>query len=136
VPARHHLVDEDRVSGLAALEREGLVVHTVVPSDRGPVRKVYRLTEAGRAALLAWLDLPADEVEVLDEQAIKVLCYGLLPPERALAQLRSARDLRRGIGAAKISIVAGAAQARQDLGRGLVGGRPCRARGCPGRVWV
>src|SRR5215217_737876 len=39
---------------LARMEREGLVRHEVVPSDRGPERKVYSITEAGRDALLAW----------------------------------------------------------------------------------
>ncbi len=73
---------------LARLEREGLVRYEVVPSDQGPERKVYSITEAGREALLSWAGEPAAERQVRDEQLVKALCYGFLPKERALAQLR------------------------------------------------
>ena len=72
---------------LARLERDGLVEHEVVPSDKGPERKVYSPTEAGREALLAWADAPPAERQVRDEQLVKALCYGFLPEERALARL-------------------------------------------------
>ena len=77
---------------LAVLEQERLVTHTVVPSDRGPARKVYTLTLLGHDALLAWLDMPAAPPAVRDEEALKALCYGLLPPERARAQLEATRE--------------------------------------------
>jgi len=73
---------------LARLEREGLVRYEVVPSEQGPERKVYSITEAGREALLSWAGEPAAERQVRDEQLVKALCYGFLPKERALAQLR------------------------------------------------
>ena len=73
---------------LSELERDGLVVHKGVPSDRGPERKVYSITEAGREALLSWAGEPAGERQVRDEQLVKALCYGFLPKERALARLR------------------------------------------------
>jgi len=72
---------------LARMEREGLVRYEVVPSDRGPERKVYSITEAGRKALLSWAGEPAAERQVRDEQLVKALCYGFLPTERALARL-------------------------------------------------
>src|SRR5215217_5634108 len=78
---------------LSALERDGLVVHEVVPSDRGPERKVYSITEAGREALLSWVDSPPVERQVRDEQLVKVLCYGFLPTERALARLEEVKAL-------------------------------------------
>jgi len=72
---------------LARLERDGLVEHEVVPSAKGPERKVYSLTEAGRESLLAWADAPPAERQMRDEQLVKALCYGFLPEERALARL-------------------------------------------------
>jgi DNA-binding PadR family transcriptional regulator len=72
---------------LARMEREGLVRHEVVPSDRGPERKVYSITEAGRDALLAWTDEPPTERRMRDEQLVKALCYPYMPKERALARL-------------------------------------------------
>jgi DNA-binding PadR family transcriptional regulator len=78
---------------LTGLERDGLVVHEVVPSDRGPERKVYSITEAGREALLSWVDSPPVERQVRDEQLVKVLCYGFLPTGRALARLEEVKAL-------------------------------------------
>ena len=72
---------------LGRMEREGLVRYEVVPSDQGPERKVYSITEAGREALLAWAGEPAAERQVRDEQLVKALCYGFLPKERVLARL-------------------------------------------------
>ena len=40
---------------LKRMEAEGLLASEEQPSDKGPPRKVYRRTEAGRAALIAWL---------------------------------------------------------------------------------
>ncbi len=77
---------------LARMEREGLVRYEVVPSDQGPERKVYSITEAGREALLSWAGEPAAERQVRDEQLVKALCYGFLPKERALAQLREEKS--------------------------------------------
>lgn len=76
---------------LADLERRGLVAFTEMPSEQGPTRKVYRLTPGGREALLEWVAQPAADAEVRDEQLLKALCYGFLPPERAIELLRLAR---------------------------------------------
>jgi PadR family transcriptional regulator, regulatory protein AphA len=76
---------------LADLEQQGLVTYTEVPSDQGPTRKVYSLTPAGLDTLLEWVDQPAADAEVKDEQLLKALCYGFLPAERVIALLRMAR---------------------------------------------
>lgn len=76
---------------LADLERRQLVTCTEMPSEQGPTRKVYSLTPAGNDALLFWVEQPAAEAEVRDEQLLKALCYGFLPPERAVELLTVAR---------------------------------------------
>lgn len=43
---------------LQRLEKRGLLTSKTEPSDRGPPRKVYSLTKAGRAELRAWLQRP------------------------------------------------------------------------------
>jgi PadR family transcriptional regulator, regulatory protein AphA len=73
---------------LARMEGEGLVRYEVVPSERGPERKVYSITQAGREALLSWAAEPGAGRQVRDEQLVKALCYGFLPKERAVARLR------------------------------------------------
>ena len=80
---------------LNGFERDGLVVHETVPSDRGPERKVYSLTGKGIEALLAWAGEPADAPEVRDEQLVKALSYGMLPPETTRGLLEAARELHR-----------------------------------------
>lgn len=76
---------------LADLERRALVEYEEVSSEQGPARKVYHLTQAGSDTLLTWASAPAADAEVRDEQLVKALCYGFLPPERAIEQLRLAR---------------------------------------------
>ena len=78
---------------LAKFERAGLVIHETVPSDRGPERKVYSLTERGRDVLLAWAAQPAGDPETRDEQLVKALSYGMLPEETAKGLLEEARRL-------------------------------------------
>jgi len=73
---------------LAGLEEYGLVEHEVVPSDRGPERKVYSPTDTGREALLSWAAEPPAGARVRDEQLVKALCYPYMPEGRVLARLR------------------------------------------------
>lgn len=92
--SHYFAVGHNRVyPALSELERDGLVEHEVVPSDRGPERKVYSITQAGREALLSWVDSPVAERQVRDEQLVKVLCYGFLTTEHALARLEEVKAL-------------------------------------------
>lgn len=77
---------------LADLEQRGLVSHEVVPSEKGPVRKVYSPTEAGRGALLRWAEEPAAETRIRDEQLVKALCFGHLSEGRVLARLGEVKE--------------------------------------------
>jgi PadR family transcriptional regulator AphA len=72
---------------LARMEREGLVGHEVVPSEKGPERKVYSVSEAGREVLLAWAEEPPTERHMRDDQLVKALCYPYMPRGRALGRL-------------------------------------------------
>ncbi len=51
---------------LARLERGGLVKTYLVPSDRGPARKYYQLSDAGRSELHAGLEGWQQLVGVVD----------------------------------------------------------------------
>ncbi|WP_119071314.1 PadR family transcriptional regulator [Rubrobacter indicoceani] len=89
-PAKHSSI----YPALASLERAGLVAHEVVPSEQGPVRKVYSLTGAGQEALLSWVEGSAEDPQIRDEQLVKTLCYGFLSRDQALRLLREARGRR------------------------------------------
>lgn len=76
---------------LADLETRSFVEFTEEPSEQGPTRKVYHVTPAGYDALFTWVDAPAADAEVRDEQLLKALCYGFLPSQRAIELIRLAR---------------------------------------------
>jgi DNA-binding PadR family transcriptional regulator len=85
---------------LARLERDGLVVGESVPGDsRG--KRTYRLTDAGRAEVEAWVDAPVAGRRLKDEFFMKLVVVtsaGLATPERLIADqrreyLQSLRDL-------------------------------------------
>jgi DNA-binding PadR family transcriptional regulator len=87
-------------STLARLDREGLVDgHEVEGDGRG--KRVYELTERGRAALAEWLDTPVDGVRLRDEFFMKFVVATsarLASPSTLIAgqrreHLQSLRDL-------------------------------------------
>ena len=78
------------------LERRGLAAHESVPSGKGPERKVYSPTEAGREALLSWAEEPAPMPRIRDEGLVKALCFGHLPEGRALERLGDLRERHAG----------------------------------------
>ncbi len=85
---------------LGRLERDGLVVGTAVPGDsRG--KRVYELTDAGRAALADWVELPVSGRRLKDEFFMKFIVVAsmrLAQPKHLLEgqrreYLQSLRDL-------------------------------------------
>jgi DNA-binding PadR family transcriptional regulator len=87
-------------STLARLDREGLVAGQGVEGD-GRGKRVYELTERGRAALAEWLDAPVPGVRLRDEFFMKfavVTSAGLASPSVLIDRqrreyLQSLRDL-------------------------------------------
>jgi DNA-binding PadR family transcriptional regulator len=85
---------------LGRLERDGLVVGEPVPDDsRG--KRVYRLTDAGRSMLAAWIETPTSGRGLKDEFFMKLVVLtssGLADPMTLVATqrreyLQSLRDL-------------------------------------------
>jgi DNA-binding PadR family transcriptional regulator len=85
---------------LGRLERDGLAVGQAVPGDsRG--KRLYELTEAGRAALAAWIELPVSGRRLKDEFFMKFIVVAstqLAEPKQLLEgqrreYLQSLRDL-------------------------------------------
>ena len=74
---------------LKKLAEDGLVEAIVVPQQGKPDKKVYLITEAGRAALLDWLAEPMDKLSLTKDPALLRLFFsGALDKEMLLAQLR------------------------------------------------
>lgn len=76
---------------LSRFDREGLVTHESVPSEKGPARKVYSITEKGLDTLLGWSEEPAADSQTRDEQLVKALSYGFLETEKVLELLGEVR---------------------------------------------
>ncbi|WP_437735753.1 helix-turn-helix transcriptional regulator [Sorangium sp. So ce1335] len=67
---------------LHALEGEGLVEATTMPGDGKPDRKVYALTEPGRAALKAWLEEPLEPLLLRHPLLLKLVFAAQVPPRK------------------------------------------------------
>ena len=81
---------------LKKLAQEGLVEATVIPQEGKPDKKIYLITEAGRATLMDWLAEPMDELSLPKDPALlKLFFSGALDKETLLAQLRHQLALRR-----------------------------------------
>ncbi len=74
---------------LARLERDGFVTHTVVEQRERPDKKVYAITDAGRAALAAWAAEPMRIPPERDEFMLKVFSLWLADPQRALGLIQT-----------------------------------------------
>ena len=79
-PALHGLLDD------------GLVAVNVVSSEEKPSRKVYRITEAGRQALEAWVNKPADTEPSMKAFLMRLILARNYSREGLVAYLRRRRS--------------------------------------------
>ncbi len=94
--ARHfwHAQTSQIYRTLDALEKEGMVESERQPQNDRPDRRVYSLTDAGRADLLAWLHQPMTEIEpTKDTLLVRLFFAALVDKETTLTQLRLQRAL-------------------------------------------
>jgi DNA-binding PadR family transcriptional regulator len=89
---------------LQRLERDGLVRSQDVVQVTRPNKRVYELTDAGREALVSWIDRPSDGPRVRDDFFMKLVLsehtgasdrLGLINRQRRyyLSQMRSLSEL-------------------------------------------
>ncbi len=75
---------------LSRLEREGLIAGEAASSG-GRRRKSYRITDAGRDALAAWLRSEGAGWELRDEGLLKIFFADSVAPGEALERVRALR---------------------------------------------
>ena len=81
---------------LAQLEQQGLVrYHIVDQQGVRPNKKVYELTEEGRAALRQWVESPTPPVILRDEFFLKAYSLWLADPGRMMEVFREQAQLRK-----------------------------------------
>jgi DNA-binding PadR family transcriptional regulator len=76
---------------LGRLEEKGLIQGEAVSQSGRPDKRVYEITEAGRAALAEWLDQPAVEPRLRDDFFMKLV----LAPAAGAADPQELIDLQR-----------------------------------------
>lgn len=108
---------------LARLEEAGMVTHTVVAQRDRPDKKVYEITEVGRAALREWVVSPLRPVTDRDELMLKTYSVWLADPEQAIALFRTQERLHLDrlaqyeLLAAEMEAKAGSEHLRRDAPR-------------------
>jgi DNA-binding PadR family transcriptional regulator len=78
---------------LEAMEAQGLVTARVVEQDRRPNKRLFSLTEAGRAALREFTGQPAKLTAIRDELLVKVQAVDAGDAEAVRAAIAGRRDL-------------------------------------------
>lgn len=68
-------------TGLDRLERDGHVVHRTVEQQERPAKKVFALTESGRAELVSWMRSPSvPDLDLRNATFLKLLLADMLDP--------------------------------------------------------
>ena len=81
---------------LKKLEKDGMVISHIEPQQSRPNRRVYEITETGKADLNEWLAQPLIEIEQRKELLLLKLFFSAqLNPQRVLTQLRLQETLHR-----------------------------------------
>jgi len=81
---------------LRQMEAEGLVVSEFVYAESQPDRRVYSLTDAGRAEFNAWLEQSLTEMSPIKEElAVRLFFSARRDPKSVLAELYLQRELHQ-----------------------------------------
>lgn len=82
---------------LNQMEANGWTVSVMEHQDGKPSRKVYSLTDAGRAEFLRWLSEPVELSEARIPMLVKVFFGARLPREQFVEQIRTYRAQLAGL---------------------------------------
>lgn len=77
---------------LARMEAQGLVEVKVIPQAGRPDKKVYSLTERGRAELIQWIGQPAESSATREELLVKIKAGFLVPPSILIQEIERHRQ--------------------------------------------
>lgn len=80
---------------LSKLADEGLVAFKEIAQPDKPTKKLYRVTPAGRAALLKWMRQPTEPGIVKEPLLIKLFAGHLLKPGEMAAEMARERERHR-----------------------------------------
>jgi len=103
-----HATTSQIYSELGKMEQDGWLISERVVQDEKPNRRVYSITEKGRAELLEWLSAPEinPKGDIIAKNAflLKVLFAGYTSKESSLKLLHSFREIYLAAKTAKASV--------------------------------
>ncbi|MEB3288499.1 MAG: PadR family transcriptional regulator [Leptolyngbya sp.] len=78
---------------LGKMEQQGWVVYETLPQAGKPDKKIYSLTEAGRAELRRWYAEPTEPTPIREDLLVRVLAAPYVPEGRLMDELRRRRQI-------------------------------------------
>ena len=78
---------------LGKMEQQGWVTHETVPQVGKPDKKIYGITDAGRAELLCWYSEPTEPTPIREDLLVKVLAAPYASVDVLLRELQRRRQL-------------------------------------------
>mgnify|MGYP001230885127 CR=1 FL=1 len=87
-----HATSAQIYAELKRMEAEGLIAGRDLVQEKYPTKRLYHLTEQGRATLLEWLREPSGLQRMKDDMQLRTFVFDLLPPEDAIVQLAHHRE--------------------------------------------
>ena len=80
---------------LKRMEMDQLVISTRITHEWRPTKKVYAITDKGKAELIEWLGQEATLQAVKDEMMLKCFAFHLIPADEAARQIEHHRALHK-----------------------------------------
>jgi DNA-binding PadR family transcriptional regulator len=78
---------------LAKLEEQGMIIPTAIPQDGRPDKKLYSITETGKAHLREWIVQPSEPTPIREDLLVKVLAAHLVPRPLIVKELERRREI-------------------------------------------
>jgi DNA-binding PadR family transcriptional regulator len=80
---------------LSKMEKQGWVTFETVPQEGKPDKKIYAITDAGRAELHRWYQQPTEPTPIREDLLVKVLATPYASREDLLLELNRRRALHQ-----------------------------------------
>lgn len=78
---------------LGKMEQQGWVQFKRIPQEGKPDKKIYDITDAGKAELLRWYQLPTEPTPIREDLLVKVLVAPFMPKNLLVNELQHRRQI-------------------------------------------
>ena len=78
---------------LARLEKEGMLTSEIIRQNDRPDKKIYSITDPGRAHLVEWIAQPSMPTPIKEDMLVKLYVGFLVPREMIIGELEQLREI-------------------------------------------